>query len=542
MSIDSKLKIDLDILTLDIDKTGIVNFYQPIDTKALSDVFFAKCAHYKSRLVNQFKHDSRTYRLMKILFVPIFFELTRYSYLCHYADCIQRSEIEVSVPDRYATLKRLLNGEPIDTKLLGKFNNKSNDWVALLKYLPKAIRNAYLNKSSLIKRTINPDIESYDSVSLLFSSLVSDYLTGKNERCYYVDLSHWFDEVLHERVMQQLKPLDKEMDIFISDFVVDMFEGVDPTFDSVKMNLVSSYKQLSKVISSYMDAISAVDQSQIPKKLYVGSSGSLTVRLLSDLVRVNGGEVFKFDHGAGRAFGGDPRSQWQFEFDAADAFVTFSERAAYDYQSKFDENFLFSDLKVSKILGIHRDKQSHLHQKARLSKPIKKIMYLGQVFSGENFQIAKNNPITEMQYLDWAIRLLSQLTSWGYDVFFKVHPAESICIEPPRHIEEVTGCKIITNRYEEVYHTCDLVMFDSLCSSTLPTTASKVERFMFLNMKTVQLSKAAEELLSKDGPLIDTYCDQQCRIQVEWDRLCMTLKNCKLNELNFYNYYYGVKI
>ena len=540
MEVLSKQCLDLDIMTMEFDHMGVSNFYQPFDLNKMSEKFVTKYIYYLEQIHSNFLSDSYDMRVLKIAFMPIYFEMYKIYYLCDLGRILNKEKIILKNTKRYSLLDILRKNHPLGSPTLKKIYAQSHQNLRALRLPIKTVINSCRNRVNNVKRISILNTSSFHDVTIFHSKLLDSYLKENGRKCNYINKSFWFKESCNkkhiEEVTQDHTRLYKYIDFVVDDLFGDFYGWCHSSIQS----LACDYKKIICYVSRKLQEIEKDKSKYIPKKLYMASSSCLRSRIIADLVRKYNGKVIKFDHGAGRAFGNDIISQWQFELSDADQFVTYSKGAELQYKKYLRDDMVFGSIDKSEIVSVRTDVFRKKVAKAIIrDKKIKKIMYLGQLFPGERFEITKSYPITEIQSFDWTIRLLSKLRSWGYDVIFKPHPKEVGCEVPPEKINKITGCKVIHDRYEHVYDKCDLVIFDAICSSTLPITTGLTERFIFIDFSIVKLSDMAKNHLNEDCHLVNGGFDASGKAYINWDELKNMLERPKINKCHFYNYFFS---
>lgn len=165
------------------------------------------------------------------------------------------------------------------------------------------------------------------------------------------------------------------------------------------------------------------------------------------------------------------------------------------------------------------------------------VMFVGSLFPGEVRRLM-NHAFTDFQIFDWTIRILTYLSSAGYRVYYKPHPAEAEFVFPPYSIEKITGCKLIETKFERCYKKVDIIILDCLASTILKTLTKNANKFIYIDFDIVPISDKAFNLLSEDCDILRGTVEDSGKLQVDFSLLDSSIIKNKTNKNAFYNYFY----
>lgn len=331
------VNINLDILELEYDSSGITNFYHPAGmVNDQVKIFYELLRQSIVKIKKTFPISSADYDQFTICFFPLFLYLYNVFSVGKYYHELHVSPNEIIVPDRYNGFKAIKNRKLIKLPNTMVRRKKEGIIKKSVKFLPKIARNTYLNQFNQVKRSCFPKITKVDAISLLHDDLVNTFVKRRAYKTIYVDRSYWFGS----------------LPSYIMNLQGTLGAAASQVYDSLFTNFIDafSYKKISGLREHYVNQclecisytmnvfnfIHAHRANDIPNLLLVGSSKPLDVRILMRLVRKHGGDVVKFDHGAGRAFAKGSLFQYHFDYDDIDLFVTYNKNSADEYKKKFD--------------------------------------------------------------------------------------------------------------------------------------------------------------------------------------------------------------
>ena len=253
-----------------------------------------------------------------------------------------------------------------------------------------------------------------------------------------------------------------------------------------------------------------------------GGSSIWHVMLIEKLRRKNI-KVVTHDHGSGNSHHEQTPVHW-VEFMHTDQFITYNGINEINKNNNFRKELIFGQKppSIKSLDSVLGNKPLEIHPKnVKISKKIKKIMYVGTAFHGEG---ARLRPIFhDMTYFDWQIKLLSQLKKIEIDVIYKPHPEGATSV--PKGFAESFGFRSTTKKFEEINENFDAYVIDFLFSSTPPLVLKSNKPVFFINLGFPELIPDAINLVKKRCYYLEANYSPESRLSIDFDEFDQMINN-----------------
>lgn len=249
----------------------------------------------------------------------------------------------------------------------------------------------------------------------------------------------------------------------------------------------------------------------IPKQFWAGTLGNPVYRVMSKVVRERGGTVTGFDHGMSTGLWVTP-IQTIFEFDFVDRFVTYSEAMTDGLRANWQPSRVINN-QLPEIVGIPPVKEKQGVERIKRA-PVtgKKIIYVPTVYSGDATHILPF--FSDVQLVDWQVRLLSFLREKGWQAVIKPHP-DSVYSMPDELLESVNG-RVLSGRFENIDLTGSILMFDYPQTTAFVSALRSDQPIVVINFDRLQIQPAVIPLLEARCALVSGTMEKNGRLNVNW--------------------------
>lgn len=320
----------------------------------------------------------------------------------------------------------------------------------------------------------------------------------------------WFKPL----VGTEIKPIDVPVDLLLA-----RINKVFSDFEVVLPDIFKEYlKRLMEVSFSAVHAqMERVNKAHLPKQLWTATGGSLWVRMLSFLVRQSGGQVVRFDHAGGVCFFEDLVEMGPRELEHCDYYVTFSKQQSQNLKQYFPKEKLihnhFPEIEYLSNYALDPKLEKRFFKE---KTQLKTLMYVPTIYAAENVSLG-TGMMSGMTLLDWQVRLLSMLKSWGYDTVLKPHPGGPEQ-GPYQKMQSICGNTLNRESFEKVIDSADVILLDMPASTTFSHSLISHKPIVFLNFNR-QINTQFSALLQKRCAIVEGWFDEKNRAQVNWQDL-----------------------
>lgn len=519
ISLNGSIK-SLDISNVIFDDHGIIDFYWPLDNRKSAE------------LLKNLTHDLIPYvtknekKLPELVAVRVLFKwficeiLRQFEATVIAAEC-KKDDIIPLIPKHYKKLDVAYHSNPLECVF---FLNQSMG-PSYGRKIPKVLKRfgkEFLWNGLKARLFRKYSFKSNDILAIGPSNLTLKHAKGANKFLRYSAFDEWFGSVSKSYITTETKELVGTQ---------NLLRMIKVKFSEAGYDLPSEYEKYTKTWLSQANNFVNYHLSQdknslenICEEVWFGCGGSSIwhVMLIEKLRRKNI-KVVTHDHGSGNSHHEQTPVHW-VEFMHTDQFITYNYINEINKNNQFRKELIFGQKSPSiksldSVLGI---KPLEIHPKnVKISKKIKKIMYVGTAFHGEG---ARLRPIFhDMTYFDWQIKLLSHLKKINIDVIYKPHPEGATSV--PDGFAESFGFQSITKKFEEVDENFDAYVIDFLFSSTTPLVLKSNKPVFFINLGFPELIPDAIDLIKKRCYYLKVNYSPESRLSIDFDEFDQMISN-----------------
>ncbi len=357
-------------------------------------------------------------------------------------------------------------------------------------------------------------------VSTGISPLIHLHTETTNKPIYLCPLYEWFYPLeKKERKRISTSQINSELVHAYTNAVDKLFKDHDCTISTAaKQGLYDWVTTMAGYIRVYAERVRKKPQ-HIPRQLWIGSSGILWNRLLAHEVRQSDGSVVGHDHAMGSNFSKNNYMS-MVEMRDVDCFMTFSEPYANSLRASHRRlnpdkpcpALLYPNKNQSLKKKISKVKPKKINS---ASKPTKTILYIQPMMRGD---LCGPSPLMpDLVAADWQVRLWSQLLKFGYQILVKPHPETKTNFNQSFFSDH--GVKIIYEKFEDVYHQGDILLYDYTMTTTFGTGLLTDLPVTLIDFGYTELDEEYLQLLKKRCAIITGHYDKDNRAQVDWQLL-----------------------
>lgn len=421
----------------------------------------------------------------------------------------------------------------------GPQKNSSAKRLFSFSFIKKAARLLKLKKGAmrvdgLALKPMTPSVYTLDIVA-------SQRLSGISQHASEVK-----DEVVFSRSERYFRSIDnKEIEAFdFSDaeefiaFILKLFEETAHECgascdDNVRDYLRVFTHEMYVMLSIHLERLLSED-APLPQRLWIGTTGHLWDALLACAVKLKGGYICGHDHGSGlghvyMGFAGF------IDLWVCDEFRTFSEGQAEGLKEGVPDWAYLGFEKAN--IGYPADQKATLPTDTLNQKTeALNIVLFSTIYDRDRGRMGPLMP--DIIQVDWQVRLIAHLTSWGHNVIVKAHP------ESPFQLYdafESMGAKIYTARYENIDVQADIFMFDHIYTSVFCMALNSNVPMIVFDFDKLPWTENAERMIKDRAQIVHGRYDEQNRLQLDWDGFKSDVENAVSSPIthDFLSYYYS---
>ncbi len=526
--------LELDLAQRQLTTEGITDYYWPIHLSEVQQ--FREQMHSALSLLIQEARNFNIHSaaLFEVMILGIFnLVLTMFQTTLLYARS-QEAGYQLNPTPHYSFLKMLQQNQMMVPQPL----------LDLLKYGPSPLKKMKLplrfvrdiiksfSEGVVRRRFLGPNWQE-DIVTLGTHELVRAWKSGCCQKVTFLRTNFWFEPI--KKLSVTLNSADMQLAHRLTSIVEDLFSSFQVYLPHVFRCYFESFVRDGFLYSKHH--LQQVRKAKkIPRYLWGNTGGSVWMRLLSILVREQGGHVTGFDHAGGSSYYENLNDYHLKELLVCDRFVTFSKRQAEEIKAHSQPNQALL-YRVPECVYSKKACRIYLNRKMNIIGHPKTIMYVSTIYPGE--RVGTNGDfMSDLTLLDWQIRLLCQLKKMGYHVTFKPHP-ESL-IKTNQQIEKLFGSIIQQGLFEKVLYKADLFIFDTLVSTTFRDAVISGKPLVWIYFNLNKIKTEAEWLLAHRCSIVKAYFDNS-RPMLDWDQLQKGIEEATLKQNSLFEHeYYGI--
>lgn len=527
--------LNLDAENREYTKDGIDNFFYPVSRQEHLDFSTDMIKSY-CKIIHK-HNDSEYIDLYKIFAKYYITEVISVFQGLHLKNELEKLGYDHQTPDDWRSWPAIFEGKHPKTpsyidalKARPKKPNYAKKVLSItfLKRLIKvaSFKKGGINVGNLKIKPITDHILKNDIISTQRTSLITRHAAEIQDDVVFCNSSKWFNGINIDDYIQnyQLSHIDKEI-LELSSYIIEK-HGIK--FDKYLYDYFSNLIENSiPYFNGYINALCA--KHNLPHRLWIGTSGNLWDSILKVAVKQKGGYVCGHDHGTGHAHFKTP-TMGIIELWGSDEFYTFSCEL-----SKAAEPWSLMDSNSVKILEPNKRKETK-PVFSRINNNVHEIFLLSTVYEKDRGRLHPLMP--DIVQLDWQARFISFMQDKGYKVTIKSHPESSF--KTPQSFEDTIGTRINSERFEDVFKTAELFIFDYICTSTLTEALKTNIPIIIIDFGDIPWIDKAFELANKRCAFIKGICDKDNRLQIDWNCFNDEVENAikRADNKEFYECYY----
>jgi len=516
-------------------KDGVNNFFYPVSRQTHLD-FSVDIIKAYCEVINK-HNDNADINLYKVFGKYFIAEvISVFQGLC-LKKGLEEFEYDYQIPTEWRSWPALLEAKPpklppyikaLKTKLKKPNYIKKIFNLTFLKRLMKvaSIKSGGMNVDGLKIKPITDSVIRNDIISTQRTHLITRHAEEVHDDVVFCRSTKWFDSIDVKGCAKgyQFSQIDKDLLEVTKKIIEKHGIHIDQYLDDYFADII---KKSMPYLSYYIRALCA--KENLPQRLWIGTSGNIWDSMLKVAVKRNGGYVCGHDHGTGHAHFASP-TMGIIELWGSDEFYTFSSEL-----EKVAAPWSFMGPKTVKVIE-PKNKEDKKPLFTRTIDQVQKIFLLSTVYEKDRGRLHPLMP--DIVQLDWQARFIAFMKNKNYDVIIKSHPESSF--KTPKSFEDTLGAQINSERFEEVFETADLFIFDYICTSTFTEALKTNIPIMIIDFGDIPWSDKALKLAVKRCAFIKGTCDKDNRLQIDWDCFNAEVKNAtdRSNNREFYEYYY----
>lgn len=258
----------------------------------------------------------------------------------------------------------------------------------------------------------------------------------------------------------------------------------------------------------------------IPRRFWVGTLGNPVYRVISRVVRERGGEVTGFDHGMSTGLWETP-VQTELEFDFADRFVTFSQEMAAGLRANWQSSRSWSG-HCPDLVFVHSPERANASSvlpcpaATGQDRPRPgKILYVPTMYGGDAVHLIPF--FSDIQMVDWQVRLLSFLRKQGYEVSIKPHPES---VYPVRgELAALVDGRVLAGRFEDIELADSILLFDYPQTTAFVRASRSANPIVVVDFGRLAIRPEARRLFEARCALVEGAADADGRLTMDWQAL-----------------------
>ena len=516
-------------------KNGIDNFFYPVSRQVHLDFSVDMIKAY-CKVINRHSgnEDIDLYKIFGKYYITEVISV--FQGLC-LKKGLEELEYDHQIPNEWRSWPALLEGnapkippyiESLKTRPKKPSYAKKVFSLAFLKRIIKiaSFKNGGMSVGSLKIKPITDSVLRNDIISTQRTNMITRHAEEVQDDVVFCRSTKWFDSIDIEDCTKgyQFSKIDKDL----LEISKDTIEKHGVVFDECLSDYFADIiKNSIPYFRGYINALCAKDN--LPQRLWIGTSGNIWDSILKVAVKQKGGYVCGHDHGTGHAHFKTP-IMGIIELWGSDEFYTFScelEKVAAPW-SLMDAN----PVKITEP----KSRENNKPEFTRINNKVQNIFLLSTVYEKDRGRLHPLMP--DILQIDWQARFISFMKNKNYDVTIKSHPESSF--KTPKSFENTLGAQINSDRFEEVFETADLFIFDYICTSTLTEALRTNIPIIIVDFGDIPWSNKALELATKRCAFIKGICDKDNRLQIDWDCFNAEVKNAieRSDNKEFYECYY----
>ena len=361
------------------------------------------------------------------------------------------------------------------------------------------------------------------------SAMIEAHAEQLGLRVIYQGNHLWFNEVLTATEGSNLDlPVTKK----IIEIVHTAFANQDVMFTSPGRqyleDLIQGAFQLTRI---RLRSIRKIPE-RIPMHLWTGTASSTWGRILRIAALHQGAEVVGHDHGAGSGHKVEPTKSF-LDLDICTEFVSFGKGQVAGLQRNLTDTvmvkrdfpeILSCPLSMNSLPAQVRRQASRKKYSIYSKQSRKRLLYVSSLATKELQHFTPLFP--QLVLVDWYARIISRMSSWGYELFWKPHKDDPANVLPAQFLDRYGVRRLSQCKVEDWYQRVDSIVYDADQSSAFASVVHSDTPMVFINNGSQPLEDRAEKILNRRCVIVHASLDKRNRIQVDWGELEEGLRHC----------------
>lgn len=524
ISLNESIK-SFDISNVIFDDDGIIDFYWPLDNKK-SEKLMKNLTQDLIPYITKNEKKLPELAAVRLLIKWFICELLRLFEATVVAVECKKDGIKPLIPKHYKKLDAIYHSSSLECVFfLNQSSGPSVGRKVFGQKIPRMLKRfgkEFLWNGLKLGLFRKYGFNSKDILAIGPSDLTLKHAKGANKFLRYSEFDEWFGSVSKSYIATETEELIGAQNLLR--MVKVKFSEAGYNLSSEHVKYIKTWLSQANNFVNYHLSHDKNSLENIFEEVWFGSGGSSIwhVMLIEKLRRKNI-KVVTHDHGSGNSHHEQTPVHW-VEFMHTDQFITYNYINEINRNKQFRKELIFGQKSPSiksldSVLGI---KPLEIHPKnVKISKRIKKIMYVGTAFHGEG---ARLRPIFhDMTYFDWQIKLLSHLKKIKIDVIYKPHPEGATSV--PDKFAESFGFRSTTKKFEEINENFDAYVIDFLFSSTTPLVLKSNKPVFFINLGFPELIPDAIDLIKKRCYYLKANYSPESRLSIDFDEFDQMISN-----------------
>ena len=345
-----------------------------------------------------------------------------------------------------------------------------------------------------------------DIVCIHTGDLISKHSKISNEKIYFVPLIEWFRPIKDNFFYLNQRKISENVDEVLNLMIKTLKKF------SVEHSIALDYLQIfvNKLLlntNKYIGDI--IEKKKFVKKLWTGSGGAVTTRILRLTTLINKGYVVGHDHSHGQGmFKNKINSLLELPF--LSEFVTRTESHKKSLLSEMRKTYInYKNIKIRLMDDGKKIKIRKIQKKQR-----KTVLLVSTPY---NIDTSFLDPLPfPSLMLDWELRLFKYLEKKGFTPVYKPHPESKINTE---QLFIKNGYHVSNKRFEEIFSDFSLLIFGSPNQTSFFNSLKTDIPILIIDLGFKKWHPQALKILKKRVGYIKTKFNQNNKVILDWKGL-----------------------
>lgn len=523
-----------------IDETGIKNYSWPILPGTVN-----KLRNFLSRellaVVRQLKRESNPRAsYLEMCYMHIIFEVLRYIIPLLLLEKHKKEKYDYIFSRQHKLFQLLLNNEALpEFSILSRLKlgkSKPSRFFLILRKIKAIIycKNIgyFFKKIILYKKYQNIYIYSK-------STYIDDYV--KNSKKDGINFLYRRVEDIFQNARPEIinnLPVHQEIHLVTDQVLERILKSFEVhglmLDDGIQQHFRFNINKILHYIEFYYEYLSTCDL-KLPSQVIMGTSSCIWRILLGAYYRSYGIPVVRLTHGSGSGvFKADGILNGSFFYGSnkCDEFIVYTQKRCSNIVETGSTDLTVDSLPQLKAFPLRKQyrKFARQHSKSSLN-----ILYASAIFPVDRPSFFMRDYV----YLDWVIRVIGKLKSFGHSVKYKPHPVEAAEFNSSSVVEKCYGKITLDDNFENVFYKYDLIIIDYLPTTIMVDLAYSDIPFIYIDLGLLPIDDDLISVLAKRASVVKANISEENRVMVDWSSVENAIDECKvLNDNTYLHEYY----